>query len=196
MGNRGCLHNPTGQIVRTFQTLRWIICVLDFRGRKRTIMQPGHYTELFFLDEATALAAGHRPCAECQRERYHLFLDLWAQTQHVVRASLHAEQVDAVLHTARWMDGQRVTYEARLRDLPDGAMIVDRDNAPQNDTPFLVWQARLWQWDFGGYFTAGKWDAERTVRVLTPRPTVEILIAGYPLQPHPSLAANSVSLLD
>lgn len=201
MGNRGCLHNPTGQIVRSFQTVRWIICVLEFRGRKRAIMQPGHYTELFFLDEATALAAGHRPCAECQRDRYHLFLDLWAQTQHSDRASLRAGQVDAALHAARWMNGQRVTYEARLCDLPDGTMVIE----PENHTPFLVWQAQLRQWNFGGYSPARnfggncaalEWDGERTARVLTPRPTVDILAAGYPLQLHPSLATHSVSPLD
>ncbi len=70
MGNRGCLHNDHGQIRRPFQNQRWIICRLSFKDRRRTVMMPGQYTELFFLVEATALAAGHRPCAECQRERF------------------------------------------------------------------------------------------------------------------------------
>src|SRR5580658_8982867 len=70
MGNRGVLHDSEGTIKRPWQVKRWLICVLEFRGRKRTVMTPGHYTELFFLDEATALAAGHRPCAECRRPRF------------------------------------------------------------------------------------------------------------------------------
>jgi hypothetical protein len=74
MGNRGCLHDAKGQIRRPWQLKRWIVCVLAFKGRQRRVMTPGHYTELFFLDEATALAAGHRPCAECQRERFGRFV--------------------------------------------------------------------------------------------------------------------------
>ena len=79
MGNRGCLHDDHAQIRRPFQGQRWIICLLEFKGRKRSIMTPGQYTELFFLDEATALAAGHRPCAECQRDRFNLFREIWGQ---------------------------------------------------------------------------------------------------------------------
>ncbi|HEY3229252.1 MAG TPA: hypothetical protein VGJ87_08530, partial [Roseiflexaceae bacterium] len=78
MGNRGCLHDERKRIVRTYQVRRWIICLLEFKGRWRAIMSPGKYTELFFLDEATALAAGHRPCAECQRERFTMFRAHWA----------------------------------------------------------------------------------------------------------------------
>src|SRR3954468_18219668 len=70
MGNRGCLHDASGRIVRPFRLTNWIYCLLEFKGRHRQVMSPGRYTELFFLDEATALAAGHRPCAECQRGRY------------------------------------------------------------------------------------------------------------------------------
>src|SRR5262245_5520966 len=78
MGNRGCLHDDCRQIRRPFALKRWIACVLDFRGRHRTVMAPGRYTELFFLDEATALAAGHRPCAECRHADYVRFRSLWA----------------------------------------------------------------------------------------------------------------------
>src|SRR5580658_4307221 len=73
MGNRGVLHDDQGRIRRKWQGKRWIVCVLEFRGRKRKMMTPSRYTELFFLDEATALAAGHRPCAECRRDRSTLF---------------------------------------------------------------------------------------------------------------------------
>src|SRR6202451_2054834 len=77
MGNRGVLHDAEGRIKRVWQLKRWIVCVLEFRGRKRQVMTPGRYTELFFLDEATALAAGHRPCAECRRQRFNAFRDAW-----------------------------------------------------------------------------------------------------------------------
>src|SRR6185503_4182043 len=77
LGNRGVLHDSEGRIRRTWQLRRWIVCVLALKGRKRQVMTPGHYTELFFLDEATALAAGHRPCAECRRERFNAFRKAW-----------------------------------------------------------------------------------------------------------------------
>src|SRR3954464_14328807 len=77
MGNRGVLHDNAGAIRRAWQLRRWILCVLKFKGRKRAVMQPGCYTELFFLDEATGLAAGHRPCAECQRQRFREFRAAW-----------------------------------------------------------------------------------------------------------------------
>ena len=201
MGNRGCLHNAAGHIVRDYQVARWIICVLQFRGRKRVVMQPGHYTELFFLDEATALAAGHRPCAECQRARYKLFLAFWAKTQRVdpsvgdPGAQLRARDIDAALHTARWADGHKVTYPARLGDLPNGAMVAasvadgDRKRDGAAATPYLVWQGQLWRWHFAGYTAGPGWHAETIMHVLTPRPTVQILAAGYPVQVHPSLGA-------
>jgi hypothetical protein len=183
MGNRGRLHDDSGHIIRNAQVTRWIICLLEFRGRKRTIMQPGHYTELFFLDEATALAAGHRPCAECQRVRYELFLDFWAKT-HGSTQRPRANEVDTALQAARWAHGRKVTYTARLGDLPAGVIVATLDD----DTPYLLWQQQLWRWDFSGY-TAGQQAIQASeVRVLTPQPTVAVLAAGYPVQIHPSLS--------
>src|SRR5512141_2915473 len=100
MGNRGALHNDQGQIRRQFQGQRWIICLLEFKGRRRSIMMPGQYTELFFLDEATALAAGHRPCAECQRERFNLFREFWAAANPELAGAARpaATVIDAALH--------------------------------------------------------------------------------------------------
>ena len=88
MGNRGVLHDEEGRIRRKWQGKRWLVCVLEFRGRKRKVMTPRRYTELFFLDEATALAAGHRPCAECRRERFKSFCYAWQQAhlRKVVRS--------------------------------------------------------------------------------------------------------------
>lgn len=186
-GNRGCLHNDAGRIVRDYQLTRWIICVLEFRGRRRALMQPGRYTELFFLDEATALAAGHRPCAECQRARYNLFRDAWAKA-HGHTERLPATAIDAALHTVRWADGRKVTYRAPLRDLPTGTMVAALDD----DTPHLLAQGQLWQWDFTGYTPTPAWDATAAVRVLTPQPTVAILAAGYPVQLDPSCHSGSI----
>lgn len=183
MGNRGCLHDDQGRIIRTHQVARWIICVLDFRGRKRTLMQPGHYTELFFLDEATALAAGHRPCAECQRARYDLFRDFWAKTHHLASRP-RAGEMDAVLHAARWQAGRKTTYTARLGDLPNGTIVAPL----ADDTPYLLWQGQVWLWNFSGYTTRALLGQISTaVRVLTPQPIVALLAAGYPVQLHPSL---------
>ena len=189
-GNRGSLHDDKGRIVRAYQVTRWIICVLDFKGRKRAIMQPGHYTELFFLDEATALAAGHRPCAECQRARYELFLGFWVKTQGTIGRP-RANDVDAVLHAARWANGRKLTYRARLGDLPAGTIVAPLDD----DTPYLVWERQLYQWDFAGYQAGLSYDADAEMRVLTPKPIVDILAAGYPVLLHPSLA-HSVSSLE
>jgi hypothetical protein len=182
-GNRGCLHDAEGRIVRTHQGTRWIICLLEFRRRKRALMQPGRYTELFFLDEATALAAGHRPCAECQRARYQHFLDLWAEMLPSA-GRLHAIAVDNALQAARWAEGRKAFYTERLDALPAGAMVAAQDD----DSPYLYWRGRLWRWDFGGYTPGPQWRPETPVRVLTPQPVVQILAAGYPVQVHPSLS--------
>src|SRR5215470_4469247 len=127
MGNRGCLHDAQQQIRRDFRGQRWIICVLDFKGRQRTLMTPGHYTELFFLDEATALAAGHRPCAECQRARYELFRQHWAAAKPDLAASARpsADDMDRVLHAERLgAGGTKRTYRERLSRLPAGVMVA------------------------------------------------------------------------
>src|SRR5687767_13925185 len=101
MGNRGCLHDAEGKIRRPWQLERWIVCLLEFKGRKRTVMTPGHYTELFFLDEATALAAGHRPCAECRRGRFDAFRRaLTAGVQHEAPPQ-SAVEIDRRLHAQR-----------------------------------------------------------------------------------------------
>src|SRR3954453_3806627 len=112
-GNRGVLHDSEGRIRRRFQGRRWIACRLEFRGRRRhPLLQPGRYTELFFLDEATALAAGHRPCAECRREDYRRFVALW---QELHPGETRADAIDARLHAERLAG----THRARLDSLPD-----------------------------------------------------------------------------
>src|ERR1700758_506204 len=117
MGNRGgALHNEQRVIVRPYASRRWITCVLEFRGRQRTVMSPNRYTELFFLDEAVAFAAGHRPCAECRRERFAAFQQAWMRRHGSNSTELpRADDIDAELHRAR-VDrrGGQVTYEAAL----------------------------------------------------------------------------------
>jgi hypothetical protein len=186
MGNRGCLHDGPGQIRRTHQGIRWIICRLDFRGRRRALLQPGRYTELFFLDEATALAAGHRPCAECQRARYHHFVACWALAQGLDATSVRASTLDATLHRARFAAGQKLTYTASPAELPDGVMVAGDPSGP----PLLVWHGRFYRWSFGGYLLSPASPAQ--VEVLTPRPTVALLAAGYPVQVHPSCENGGV----
>ena len=172
MGNRGCLHDATGSIRREWQLKRWIVCELEFKGRYRPVMQPGHYTELFFLDEATALAAGHRPCAECRRPAYRAFLDAWPAS-----GPLTAGAVDEVLHQERAAS----PWQAPLDTLPDGAFIA----FPGDSRPFLLLGDALLGWTFDGYTDRFPRSAA-TVEVLTPRSTVEALRAGYRPAYHPT----------
>src|ERR1700722_1398175 len=118
MGNRGILHDAEGRMKRAWQVKRWLICLLEFRGRKRTVMSPGHYTELFFLDEATALAAGHRTCAECQRTRFNEFCQAW-QLAHGSSGRPTAAEMDSQLHKDRTASK---TWE-RLKEIPSGVFV-------------------------------------------------------------------------
>jgi hypothetical protein len=188
-GNRGCLHDQAGRIRRRYNGRRWIACRLRFRGWYRhPLMQKGRFTELFFLDEVTAFAAGHRPCALCRRDDYTRFVEIWREL-HPGRAD--ADAIDAQLHSER-LDpaarGQR-RHEAALDDLPDGAFVV-REGAP-----WLVLGSRLSRWTPAGY-TDGvpRPDGRRTV-VITPPSLVEVLHAGWePVVPllHPSATAYPV----
>ena len=142
-GNRGCLHDAHGTIRRRFAGRRWIACRLAFRGWHRSpLLQPGRFTELFFLDEATAFAAGHRPCALCRREDYNVFVARWGELhprQHgadAIDEQLHAERIDPAnrehrLHRlpyAELPDGAFVVHDGRAeaRARPETACVVDR----------------------------------------------------------------------
>lgn len=173
MGNRGILHNESRQIVRPWQVHRWITCVTEFRGRRRQVMGPHTYTELFFLDEATAFAAGHRPCAECRNEDYRRFKALWEQ---VTGAPTSADQMDATLHadrlTGRGTLQRKRTYQEDIGALPDGAFIaLDSD-------PWLVWRGELQAWSAAGY-TTRRPLLSGPVQVLTPRSLIAVMRAGY-----------------
>ncbi len=186
LGNRGCLHDEHQHLKRNYQLQRWIICVLDFKGRRRTVMTPGQYTELFFLDEATALAAGHRPCAECQRTRFNEFRSIWAQANIDLAGSAKplATQIDAVLHHERLdVNERKITYSDRLAALPDGTFI----QLSGDDTAWLVMGDQVLAWSAFGYTQHIERPAgQTTVTVLTPRSIVRTLTAGYRAQLHPS----------
>jgi hypothetical protein len=178
MGNRGILHDAHRRLGRSrWRHPHWIICQLDHGVRCRALMAPGAYTELFFLDEATALAAGHRPCALCRPDAFRRFQTCWAGEGTSVKA------IDAALHAARvTRDRRQVTHEAALAGLPDGAM------AAIDGAAWLVRQGRRHRWSSAGYRDSEPLDA-RIVAVLTPAPTVAVLRAGYAPVLHPSLGA-------
>jgi hypothetical protein len=175
-GNRGCLHDGQQHIRRHFQGTRWIICVLEFKGRRRNLMTPGHYTELFFLDEATALAAGHRPCAECQRERFTRFRDLWATANPDRAGTLHpaASVLDAALHAERTATIDRTNTSCMsIASMPDGVFVTDDE-----DHAYLVVAGHLLRWSAAGYERPTA-PLRYPVRVLTPASVVRTMAAGY-----------------
>lgn len=169
MGNRGRLHRPDRTLRPSrWTTHAWIICALSFKGRQRTVMSPGSYTELFFLDEATAYAAGHRPCAECRRAAFLAFRAAWA----TVFGPARAPAIDAALHAARVRrDRSKVTFTAPVAALPDGTMIRTVDG------PALVSNGVLLPWTPEGY-APPRPPAAGPVTVLTPEPIVALFRSG------------------
>jgi hypothetical protein len=164
-GNRGRLHDEDRQIRRTHYGRRWIACRLEFRGRRREPMPPGHYTGLFFLDEATALAAGHRPCAECRHEDYRSFLGL--------TGAAGADELDGRLHAERLGDdGCRRLHARRLEDLPDGAFVL------LDGVPHLVLGGALLRWTPGGYAERRRRSRGRAEAV-TPPTSLHVLGSGW-----------------
>ena len=167
--NRGCLHDATGAVRDRHPTRRWIACRLEFRGRRRRpLMAPGKLTELFFLDEATALAAGHRPCGECRHNDYEHLVAMWADLHPADRG---ADQIDERLDGERRVPhtGRRRLHEAPIDDLPDGTFVL------RGDQPHLVLGPRLLRWSPAGYTARTNRPAGTRTTVITPPSLVALL---------------------
>lgn len=171
-GNRGILHDPATKTLlkRRWTTKAWICCTLSYKTIRRDVMARRSWTELFFLDEATALAAGHRPCFECRRAEALAFQAAWARGNG--GALPKAGEMDDVLHT------QRLSGPHPLpADLPTGAMLTDGEDV------FLICDGQTLCWSFDGY-VAGK--PKGPAHLLTPPAIVNALKAGYAPLLHPS----------
>jgi hypothetical protein len=172
-GNRGIVHDPATRTLlkRRWTTKAWIVCVCEFRGRRRDVMGTQSWTELFFLDEATAFAAGHRPCFYCRRDDANAFRAAWQRGNRA--RDLRAPEIDAVLHAER-LDGRTKRLHPlpkALHELPDGAMVQAGEES------FVIAGGRALRWSFGGYreVKAPLIDA----KLITPPSTVRALQAGY-----------------
>ena len=171
-GNRGCLHDDSGRIRRRFAGRRWIACRLRFEDWHRgPLLQPGRFTELFFLDEATAFAAGHRPCALCRRDDYLRFGASWRELHP---GQVGADAIDGQLHRERVDPGTRDhgLHEADVAELPDGAFVLAAG------VPWLVLGRELVRWTPAGY-TERRPRADGPAQLVTPPSLVGVLRAGW-----------------
>jgi hypothetical protein len=173
MGNRGLLHDEHRQIVRPFKLQAWLICLLEFKGRHRVVMTPRLYTELFFLDEATAFSAGHRPCFECRREAANHFRQCWVQgnPSYSFTEKTPIGEIDAVLHGERLRPAG--SYAARIGELPNGVFVL------YEDQPHLVVDGSLYPWSPSGYGAPVVLPADTVLTVVTPLSTVNVFRMGY-----------------
>lgn len=187
MGNRGILHDEHQQVLRPFKLKAWLICLLHFKDRHREVMAPNRYTELFFFDEATAFAAGHRPCFECRRKDFEHFKSAWIKgnPEYGFSERTSINEIDKILHKERIdSKGQKVTHQDDIKDIPDGAFIsID-------DKPYLLANRMLHAWSPSGYDKGMPIPAIREVTVLTPASTVNAFKAGY----MPQITLHSRSL--
>lgn len=184
MGNRGGrIHRDDRTLSRRrFASRQWICCVLDFKNRHREVWGAG-YTELFFLDEVTALAAGHRPCFECRRADAMSFAEHWARAQGLARRP-SAPEMDRVLHAERLEGSAKCLHRVPANALPDGACMAGEDNSA-----WMVRGNRLLRWTPSGYTASAPRPQGDQAIVLTPPAIVAALAAGYRPRWHSSIAA-------
>ena len=169
-GNRGCLHDDAGRIRRRYNGKRWIACRLRFRGwHREPLMQPGRFTELFFLDEATAFAAGHRPCALCRREDYDRFVEIW---RRIHPGQTGADAIDAQLHGER-LDPDTRAHNATTRRRSTNCRTVRSSSTTES----LDWCAarNLLRWTPSGYAGATRRPSRAQAVLITPPSSVEVL---------------------
>lgn len=176
MGNRGILHNEMKQILRPFKLKAWITCKLDFNGRKRQVMAPNRYTELFFMDEATSFAAGHRPCFECRRNEYYKFKTLWLKgnPEYQFDEKTSIKKIDDILHKERINRNKaKVTYLENSEMLPNGSFILINNDA------YLIFDKIMYLWSPFGYGKGIDIPKANTLTVLTPKSIVNTFRSGY-----------------
>jgi len=179
LGNRGGRFHRDDRTLsrRRWASRAWICCRLEFKSRHREVWGKG-YTELFFLDEPTALAAGHRPCFECRRADAMAFAAAWARGQRL-NAPPRAGEMDLVLQPQRVHEGAKRRHRAMLDAVPDGAMIA------LDDVPFAVRGDALLPWSFSGYGAPRPRPRGIGAELLTPPAIVDVLSAGYRAHWHP-----------
>ena len=210
MANRGCIHDDAKRIVAQFKNKAWLTCEIQppkrkreiqrddnrsFNGRKRVVMSPGHYTELFFIDEPTACAAGHRPCACCRRSEFRDFMNAWSAA-HGDKKDWRANDVDAILHAERRAsstsvgDGGGVTLSVeQAAALPNGAFVertfLNSGTAiPPEREAWLCWEGRFHRWSHLGYdahesAASLASDSKAVLSLLTPPSMVATMRAGF-----------------
>ena len=179
-GNRGIIHDPATKTLlkKRWSTPAWLTCVCEFRGRRREVMARRSWTELFFLDEATAFAAGHRPCFFCRRADAIRFRSAWEAGNGM--KNLHARDIDAALHRERLEKGRKRLHPLpmKLEELPDGAMVQAREES------YLLTRGRVLKWSFAGYSRIDR--PLEDAMLLTPPSTLRAFSAGYRVVLHPS----------
>jgi hypothetical protein len=182
-GNRGIIHDPVTKtlLTRRWATKTWLVCSCEYKERRRSVMAGRSWTELFFLDEAVALSAGHRPCFLCRREAAELFRAAWAAAKGTPLPA--AAAIDAVLHRERVKDGQKRIHliPAPVLALPDGAVVVVAGSA------FTLSSGQAHRWTNEGYDPPI--SLHRADGLLTPPSTLMALGAGYQPVLHPSITA-------
>jgi hypothetical protein len=175
MGNRGVIHKHK-QITTLFKHKAWITCRLEFKGRKRTVMTPGRWTELFFLDEATAFGAGHRPCFECRKNDAQRFKACWIKGNPMYNFTMSTSirQIDEIIHRERIdKEDKKVTHECISSDIPEGTFVL------LNDDPYVFTQGRLHRWTAVGYTDSIAVPDASMLTILTPLSIVNAFRADY-----------------
>lgn len=183
MGNRGILHNADRKLLRNFKLKNWITCNLEFRGRKRTVMAPNRYTELFFLDEATSYTAGHRPCFECRRKDFETFKFFWLEgnPEYGFNEKTSIQKIDDILHRERLSrDGSKPIFEEGPDSIPSGCFVLLEDKA------WLLYDAHLFMWTAAGYSEKRPLPQTKKLQVMTPKSIVGAFRAGLVSQVNDS----------
>jgi hypothetical protein len=186
-GNRGVIHNADKEIVRNHAVKYWITCELKYKNFQRKVMTPNRWTELFFLDEATAFAAGHRPCGFCRNADFKRFKSLWLLAngeRYGLEGNFKMDIIDNFIHQERLdKNGSQKTFKAHLTTLPDGTFVRLNDSSKA----YLWFQQNLYEWSFSGYTKVLEFVQNQEVDVLTPFSYVETFRAGYVPEVHVSV---------